>query len=145
MKLHIGGKETKEGWSILNIQKKDGVDFVGDISDLSQFKNNSIDEIYASHVLEHVSQKKISKTLNGIYKVLKNKGLITDINHIASPWIGMNFLSLDKNTVVVDSLQINLIKLLEKMKFNVIPIKFSNSYFLKGGLHCCTLDTIRKG
>ena len=33
---------------------------------------------------------------------------------------------------------------LEKMKFNVIPIKFSNSYFLKGGLHCCTLDTIRK-
>ena len=74
MKLHIGGKETKEGWSILNIQKKDGVDFVRDISDLSQFKNNSIDEIYASHVLEHVSQKKISKTLNGIYKVLKNKG-----------------------------------------------------------------------
>ena len=61
MKLHIGGKETKEGWSILNIQKKDGVDFVGDISDLSQFKNNSIDEIYASHVLEHVSQKKLAK------------------------------------------------------------------------------------
>ena len=55
----------------------------------------------------------------------------------------MNFLSLDKNTVVVDSLQKNLIKLLETLKFNVIPIKFSNSYFLKGGLHCCTLDTIR--
>ena len=33
----------------------------------------------------------------------------------------MNFLSLDKNTVVVDSLQKNLIKLLEKLKFNVIP------------------------
>ena len=32
MKLHIGGKETKEGWSILNIQKNEGVDFVGDIS-----------------------------------------------------------------------------------------------------------------
>ena len=27
MKLHIGGKEKKEGWSILNIQKNDGVDF----------------------------------------------------------------------------------------------------------------------
>ena len=63
MKLHIGGKEKKEGWSILNIQKNDGVDYVGDISDLSQFENNSIDEIYASHVVEHVNQKDISKTL----------------------------------------------------------------------------------
>ena len=38
MKLHIGGKEIKEGWKILNIQKNKGVDFVGDISDLSQFE-----------------------------------------------------------------------------------------------------------
>ena len=35
-------------------------------------------------------------------------------------------------------------EVLEGLKFNVIPIKFSNSYFLKGGIHCCTLDTIRK-
>ena len=46
MKLHIGGKEKKEGWSILNIQKNEGVDYVGDISDLSQFKDNSIKEIF---------------------------------------------------------------------------------------------------
>ena len=62
MKLHIGGKEIKEGWSILNIQKEDqGVDFIGDISDLSQFKDNSIEEIYASHVVEHIDQKSIKK------------------------------------------------------------------------------------
>ena len=30
------------------------VDFVGDISDLSQFNDNSINEIYASHVFEHI-------------------------------------------------------------------------------------------
>ena len=103
-------------------------------------------KIYFEDIIE--TPKKVINFHNKVrkknFRVLKNKGLITDINHIASPWIGMNFLSLDKNTVVVDSLQINLIKLLEKMKFNVIPIKFSNSYFLKGGLHCCTLDTIRK-
>ena len=46
MKLHIGGKETKEGWSILNIKNNEGVDYVGDISNLSQFKDNSIKEIY---------------------------------------------------------------------------------------------------
>ena len=74
MKLHIGGKEIKEGWKILNIQKFKGVDFIGDISDLSQFDENSIDEIYASHVLEHVPQKKIKETLQGIYRVLKIGG-----------------------------------------------------------------------
>ena len=74
MKLHIGGKEIKEGWKILNIQKNKGVDFVGDISDLSQFDENSIDEIYASHVLEHVPQKKVKETLEGIYRVLKIGG-----------------------------------------------------------------------
>ena len=51
MKLHIGGKQQKEGWKILNIQSKDGADFIGDITDLSQFNDNSVDEIYASHVV----------------------------------------------------------------------------------------------
>jgi len=74
MKLHIGGKEKKDGWSILNIQKNDNVDFVGDISDLSQFDDESIDEIYASHVVEHVNQKNIPKTLKGIHRVLKDDG-----------------------------------------------------------------------
>ena len=78
MKLHIGGMEKKEGWKILNIQKNDGrekhVDLVGDISDLSQFDNESIEEVYASHTLEHVKQKNMFKTLKGIHRVLKDGG-----------------------------------------------------------------------
>ena len=74
MKLHIGGKEIKEGWKILNIQKNDGVDFVGSITDLSQFKDDSIDEVYASHVVEHIDQKNIKKTLKDINRVLKKDG-----------------------------------------------------------------------
>ena len=74
MKLHIGGEEIKKDWKILNIQKKEGVDFVGDISDLSQFKDNSIQEIYASHVLEHIPLKKVEKTLLGINRVLTKNG-----------------------------------------------------------------------
>ena len=74
MKLHIGGKEAKEGWKILNIQKKENVDFVGDMSDLSQFKNNSIDEIYASHVFEHVKYIDTKKTLLGVHRVLTQGG-----------------------------------------------------------------------
>ena len=74
MKLHIGGKEKKEGWKILNIQKLEGVDFLGDISDLSQFENNSIEQVYASHVIEHVPQKKVNETLKGVYRILSENG-----------------------------------------------------------------------
>lgn len=73
MKLHIGGKQIKDDWKILNIQKNAGVDFVGDINDLSQFSTDSIDEIYASHVLEHISHTKIMATLQGIFRVLKKR------------------------------------------------------------------------
>ena len=74
MKLNIGGDIVKEGWKILNIQNKPGVDFIGDISNLSQFENNSIEDIYASHVFEHVTQDKIEATLQEIYRVLKKSG-----------------------------------------------------------------------
>ncbi len=72
--LHIGGKEKKEGWKVLNIQPGPYVDYLGDISNLDQFDNESFDKVYASHVLEHVRQKDVQKTLNGIRRVLKPDG-----------------------------------------------------------------------
>jgi predicted SAM-dependent methyltransferase len=74
MKLHIGGIEKKEGWKILNILTGPDVDFTGDITDLSQFADASIEEIYASHVLEHVPQKKIFDTVKGMHRVLMTGG-----------------------------------------------------------------------
>jgi predicted SAM-dependent methyltransferase len=74
MKLHIGGEQRKLDWKILNIQKKDNTDFVGDISDLKQFRDESIEEIYASHVLEHVKHSLLKKTFLEIYRVLKKGG-----------------------------------------------------------------------
>lgn len=74
MKINIGGEQIKDGWKIFNIQKKPGVDFIGDISDLGQFKDNSVEEIYISHVFEHVPQKKVDKTLKGIFRILKPSG-----------------------------------------------------------------------
>jgi len=74
MKLHIGGEQKKDGWKILNIQKKNNVDFIGNITDLSQFEDSSIEEIYASHVFEHVLQSEVNKTLKGIHRVLVDGG-----------------------------------------------------------------------
>lgn len=59
---------------MLNILNLPGVDFVGDIKDLTQFADESIDEIYASHVLEHVSLPNMPRTLDGLYRVIKPGG-----------------------------------------------------------------------
>lgn len=74
MNLHIGGQQRKPGWKILNIQPGEGVDFVGDISNLEQFADQSCDKVYASHVLEHVRQNQVLKTLQGIRRLLKPGG-----------------------------------------------------------------------
>ncbi|WP_425406014.1 class I SAM-dependent methyltransferase [Hwanghaeella sp.] len=55
IRLHIGGREAREGWTLLNAQPGPDVDIVGDFRDLSQFKDGGVVEIYASHVLEHLA------------------------------------------------------------------------------------------
>ena len=74
LKLHIGGEQVKAGWKILNALPKPGVDFVGNICDLSQFADASVSAVYASHVLEHVPQALVAPTLAGIRRILKQGG-----------------------------------------------------------------------
>lgn len=75
MKLHIGGTQTLNGWKLMNIKSADGVDYVGDIQDLSQFANESCEAIYASHVLEHIKRGNLIPTLAGIRRLLTFDGL----------------------------------------------------------------------
>jgi len=62
-----------------------------------------------------------------------------------SPYIGMNILSVDHNTVICDSTQEPLMRELEKHNINCIPIKFRHAMTLSGGIHCATLDLRRRG
>ena len=72
MKLHIGGTERKDGWVNLNIEPGDYVDILGDCQDLSQFADDSIEMIYASHVIEHLSYaKELIPTLQEFRRVLQ--------------------------------------------------------------------------
>ncbi len=74
-KLHIGGKESKKGWKILNAIKSPNVDYLGDVRDLSQFNNNEFDIIYASHIMEHLGyQRDLPNVLNNLYRILKKGG-----------------------------------------------------------------------
>jgi N-dimethylarginine dimethylaminohydrolase len=74
---------------------------------------------------------------------LKEIGFETGLSDMSSPWVGMNVLSLDQNTVLADERQIKLIKELEKNKMTVIPVRMRHIYTQGGGIHCATLDTIR--
>lgn len=77
-RLHIGGQKLLDGWKILDIAPGPHVDFVGDCSDLSQFATDSVDEIYLSHVLEHLGhQGAFSTALAGFFRVLKPSGSIS--------------------------------------------------------------------
>lgn len=74
IRLHIGGEEAKEGWKILNVEERDGVDFVGDVRDLNAFDDESCSEIYASHVLEHLSQAEVLPVFNELHRLLRPGG-----------------------------------------------------------------------
>jgi len=77
MRLHIGGEQPKKGWKILNIQEAPHVDFIGDAGDLSQFDDESVAEIYASHILEHLGYvEELPAALAEWYRVMKPGGLV---------------------------------------------------------------------
>jgi predicted SAM-dependent methyltransferase len=77
IKLHIGGKEKREGWAILDALPGPIVDYVGNCNDLSFLANESCSEVYASHVLEHLGYNgELQRTLKGIHRVLKPNGLL---------------------------------------------------------------------
>jgi N-dimethylarginine dimethylaminohydrolase len=62
----------------------------------------------------------------------------------ASKWIGLNMLSIDDQTVVVDAAQTQLIRQIEQQGFTVVPLTLRHSRTLGGGFHCVTLDTWRQ-
>jgi N-dimethylarginine dimethylaminohydrolase len=74
---------------------------------------------------------------------LNELGFQTNLHDMSSPWVGLNFLSVDPQTVVVDERQTKLIRLLEQHHFTVVPVRMRHIYTQGGGIHCATLDTVR--
>jgi predicted O-linked N-acetylglucosamine transferase (SPINDLY family)/predicted SAM-dependent methyltransferase len=76
MRLHIGGSQKMPGWKILAAQPGVDVDYVGELFDLSEFADGSIDELYASHVLARLdsNEQASSQALKEFVRVLKRGG-----------------------------------------------------------------------
>lgn len=64
---------------------------------------------------------------------------------IASRWVGMNFLMLTPDLAVVDALQFDLIRALERHRVDVLPLRLRHARTIGGGFHCVTLDLRRRG
>lgn len=77
LKLHLGGWQVKEGWTIVNVEDRPGVDVRGDCQDLSMFADGSASEIYASHVYEHLGYvTELPKALTEAARVLMKGGVL---------------------------------------------------------------------
>ena len=77
MKLHLGcGKRYLEGYIHVDIAEFAHIDYQLPIDDLSTFKSNSAEEIYASHVLEYFDRNDVINVLTEWKRVLKPSGIL---------------------------------------------------------------------
>jgi glycine amidinotransferase/scyllo-inosamine-4-phosphate amidinotransferase 1 len=83
-----------------------------------------------------------AKVRKPIFHKLKELGVESQLDSVASKWIGMNILSIDPDHVLVDKRQVGIMRVLESLRITPVPISFRHSYFM-GGIHCSTLDTVR--
>jgi len=75
-KLNLGcGYDVRKGYINIDNIKNKGVDMVFNLNKYPYpFKNNSIDEIYCCHILEHLND--FDKTIKEFHRILKKDGMI---------------------------------------------------------------------
>ena len=71
------GSGNKTGPEFINIDTAilPNIHYISDITDLHSFSNNSIDMIYACHLVEHIPRSKLISTISEWKRVLKNGGI----------------------------------------------------------------------
>jgi len=76
-KLHLGcGNKKIEGYINVDCRYLPSVDRIDNVRFLRSFKENSVDVIYASHVLEHFSRWDYHQVLKRWYDLLKPGGTL---------------------------------------------------------------------
>jgi len=81
MKLDIGNdminRRLGSDWTTMDIIKGKNVDIVHDLRKIPYpFKNNSVELIYMSHVLEHIPWTITDKVLKELYRITQKNGVI---------------------------------------------------------------------
>ena len=74
-RLDIGcGNRKHEGYIGIDFEYKEGVDIVRDLEKGLPFDDDSVDEIFASHILEHLNE--LNFVMEECYRVLKKGGIM---------------------------------------------------------------------
>lgn len=78
MKLNLGcGKKKIDGFVNCDIDKSMNPDKIIDLSKKLPFKDNTIDEVFTSHTLEHIPKNVlVNTTLPEIWRVCKNGAIL---------------------------------------------------------------------
>jgi predicted SAM-dependent methyltransferase len=104
IRLHIGGQEPHPDWKIFDIENRPEVDFIGDAASLQRFADNSIEAIYASHVLEHFYyglENELINTLTEWHRVLQPGGRlyisVPDLKTLCWLYLNPNLVTLERH------------------------------------------------
>ena len=77
IKLHLGcGEKYIPGFIHIDVRKFPHMDYLASVDKLDMFKDNSVDLIYACHLLEHFKRNQIENILKEWYRVLKLGGIL---------------------------------------------------------------------
>lgn len=77
IKLNLGcGIDLQPGYINIDIRVLPGIDMVLDISEGLPFVNETVDFIWAVHVIEHVRPQKLKFVLKECHRVLKINGIL---------------------------------------------------------------------
>jgi predicted SAM-dependent methyltransferase len=105
-KLHIGGKVRTPGWEVLDALQGPCVDHVANARDLSSFADDTFEQIYASHVVEHFDYKdELPATLSEWRRVLVPGGTlrvsVPDLDVLARLFLDRQLLSMPDRFLVM--------------------------------------------
>ena len=137
-RLHIGGHVRTAGWEVLDANPGPCVDHVGNAGDLSAFADDSFEQLYASHVLEHFDyQGQLLQTLTEWRRVLAPNGTlcvsVPDLDVLARLFLDRTLLSGQDRFLVMRMIFGGH---MDKYDYHLVGL---NEEFLTSYLHSCGL------
>jgi len=89
MRLDIGrgGLGKREGWTTVDIDREKDPDIVNAAQDLVDISDGSVDEIFSSHMIEHVEETEVVPMLKVWLRKLNAGGTLTVyVPDVEGPW-----------------------------------------------------------